>query len=256
MNAISKNLSFCGIYMIVNLLNNHKYIGSSVNIKRRLEVHRSNLRHNHHDNPHLQNAWNKYGEDNFVFNILERCSKDERFEREQYYVNSIKPEYNICIDIVDNPPSSEKSRIKQSNTRKRLMANGEIPITNNTPVYVYYKDGSFVGYWESIRKAAQALHIHYSSACRCLQGKDFQVKGYKFFKENQDHIIPFAKPKSKGSSKKKFKVTDLITGDVLYFIGREQIAEYFGTTYKTIGIYIGGKHKLKNRYMIYKDTAV
>ena len=92
MNAIS---NFCGIYMIINLINNHKYIGSSINIKRRLEIHRSNLRHNHHSNSHLQNAWNKYGEDNFVFNILEKCSKEKRFEREQYYIDTIKPKYNI-----------------------------------------------------------------------------------------------------------------------------------------------------------------
>lgn len=48
------------------------------------------------------------------------------------------------------------------------MAEGIIKITHNTPVYVYYKDGSFVGYWESIRKAAKELNIHYSSACRVL----------------------------------------------------------------------------------------
>lgn len=252
MNAISKNLSFCGIYMIVNLVNNHKYVGSSVNIKRRLEVHRSKLRHNRHDNPHLQNAWNKYGEDNFVYNILEKCNEEDRFTKEQYYVNTIKPEYNIVTDVVQNPPSSAESRKRHSITRKRLMAEGIIAITNNTPVYVYYKDGSFVGYWESIRKAAQDLHMHYSSACNCIQGKDFQSKGYRFFKEKQDFVEPFTKPKVKNHKKQQFKVVDLLTNDTLYFVGREQIAAHFNTTTKTIGIYVGGKHKLKKRYMIYR----
>lgn len=256
MNAITKDLSFCGIYMIVNIVNNHRYIGSSVNIKRRLEVHRANLRHNRHDNLHLQNAWNKYGENNFIFSVLERCSKDDRFIREQYYVDTLKPEYNICLDIVQNPPASEESRLKQSNTRKRLMAQGTIPITNNTPVYVYYKDGTFVGSWKSIRQASKALKIHYSSACRCIQGHDFQTKGYRFFKEKQEVVFPFIKPKSAGSKKQKFIVTDIFTGNTLSFIGRDQVAEYFGTTTKTIGIYVGGKHKLKKRYMIHKDTAV
>lgn len=256
MNAISKNLSFCGIYMIVNIINNHKYVGSSVNIKRRLEIHKANLRHNHHDNSHLQNAWNKYGENNFVFSVLESCSQETRFEREQFYIDTIKPEYNICTTVVQNPPTGGESRLKQSCTRKRLIAEGIIPITNNTPVYVYYKDGRLVGRWESIRKAAQALNIHYSSACRCIQGKDFQVKGYRLFKEEQDNITPFTKPASKGSNKKNFIVIDSITGNSMRFIGRKQIAEYFSTTTKTIGIYIGGKHKLKRRYMIYKETAV
>lgn len=256
MNAITKDLSFCGIYMIINIVNNHRYVGSSVNIKRRLESHRANLRHSKHDNPHLQNAWDKYGEDNFIFSVLEKCSKDSRFVREQYYVDILKPEYNICLDVVQNPPSSEESRLKHSVTRKRLMAEGIIPITNNTPVYVYYKDGLFIGHWNSIRKAANALKIHYSSACRCIQGHDFQTKGYRFFKKKQENIQPFEKPKSKGSKEKSFIVTDTITGDTMEFVGRNQIAEYFGTTTKTIGIYIGGKHKLKKRYMIHRNTAV
>lgn len=256
MNAITKDLSFCGIYIIINTVNNHRYVGSSVNIKRRLENHRADLRHNNHANAHLQNAWNKYGENSFIFSVLEKCSKDNRFVREQYYVDILKPEYNICIDVVQNPPTSVESRLKQSSTRKRLMADGIIPITNNTPVYVYYKDGSFVGYWDSIRKAAKALRIHYSSACRCIQGHAFQAKGYRFFKEEQKDIKPFTKPKSKGSKEKSFIVTDTITGNTMEFIGRSQIAKYFGTTIKTIGIYIGGKHKLKKKYMIHRNTAV
>lgn len=256
MNAITKDLSFCGIYMIVNVINNHRYIGSSVNIKRRLEIHRANLRHNNHDNLHLQNAWNKYGENNFIFSVLESCPKDSRFIREQYYVDTLKPEYNICLDVVQNPPTSEESRLKQSNTRKRLMAQGVIPITNNTPVYVYYKDGTFVGNWKSIRQAAEALGIHYSSVCRCVQGHDFQTKGYRFFKEEQKSVSPFTKPKSLGYKKQKFIVTDTFTGNTLSFVGRDQVAKYFGTTTKTIGIYVGGKHKLKKRYMIHRDTAV
>lgn len=256
MNAISKNLNFCGIYMIVNLENNHKYIGSSVNIKRRLEIHRANLRHNNHDNPHLQNAWNKYGEDNFVFNILEKCGKDVRFEREQYYVNIIKPEYNICTEIVQNPPVSEYSRRKHSETRKRLLAEGKIPITNNKPVYVYYKDGSFVGYWESVRKASKALNIHYSSACRCIQGHDFQAKGYRFFTDKQEEVKPFTKPKVRLKRYKDYVVIDTVTGERKTFKGICKVAEYFNTTTQTINIYIGGKHKREGRYMIYKQTAV
>lgn len=63
------------------------------------------------------------------------------------------------------------------------MAEGIIPITNNKPVYVYYKDGSFIGKWESIRKAAEVLGVHYSSACNVFKGRYSQVKGYKFFNE-------------------------------------------------------------------------
>jgi predicted GIY-YIG superfamily endonuclease len=60
---------FCnyGVYIINNKLNGHNYIGSSINIKQRFAQHKSTLRHNTHRNQHLQNAWNKYGEENFDF---------------------------------------------------------------------------------------------------------------------------------------------------------------------------------------------
>lgn len=48
-----------GVYMIKNVLNNHKYIGSTKNFKQRLKQHLSDLRNNKHHSPHLQAAWNK-----------------------------------------------------------------------------------------------------------------------------------------------------------------------------------------------------
>ena len=59
-----------GIYKIANLVNGKRYIGGSVNLKHRLVCHKSGLRRGRHKNPHLQNAWNKYGEENFEFKII------------------------------------------------------------------------------------------------------------------------------------------------------------------------------------------
>ena len=54
--------SNCGIYKITNLKNNKGYIGQSTDIKTRWINHKRELRNNIHRNPHLQNAFNKYGE--------------------------------------------------------------------------------------------------------------------------------------------------------------------------------------------------
>lgn len=60
----------CGIYRIV--INNKSYVGSSLDIKKRLRQHRRELRRDIHDNNYLQNLYNKYG--TATYEILEKCS--------------------------------------------------------------------------------------------------------------------------------------------------------------------------------------
>jgi group I intron endonuclease len=60
-----------GIYKIINVINNKFYVGSAVDFKRRKTRHFSELRTKKHNNSKLQNAWNKYGEQAFVFVIVE-----------------------------------------------------------------------------------------------------------------------------------------------------------------------------------------
>lgn len=63
-----------GIYKIECLVNGKVYIGQSINIKQRCGAHFSNLKNNRHDNIRLQRAYNKYGKDNFIFEIIEECN--------------------------------------------------------------------------------------------------------------------------------------------------------------------------------------
>lgn len=51
-----------GVYQIYNTETNKRYIGSSIDVQRRLKEHLRNLKANRHCNQHLQNAWNKYKE--------------------------------------------------------------------------------------------------------------------------------------------------------------------------------------------------
>lgn len=87
-----------GIYKIKNILNGKVYIGQSVDIEKRWSTHIAELKNNYHYNIHLQSAWNKYGEENFEFSIVEECGADRLNQCEIYWISkfdSYKNGYNL-----------------------------------------------------------------------------------------------------------------------------------------------------------------
>lgn len=66
-----------GIYKIINVINNKFYVGSAVDLKRRKARHFSELRNGKHGNRHLQAAWQKYGEQAFVFVVVQEALETE-----------------------------------------------------------------------------------------------------------------------------------------------------------------------------------
>lgn len=91
-----------GIYTIRCVANNKAYIGSARNLRTRWKKHTYNLRKNTHHNCHLQRAWNRYGADSFVFSVIEECDVANLWEREQHYLDTLKPfddnGFNISAD--------------------------------------------------------------------------------------------------------------------------------------------------------------
>ena len=90
-----------GIYRIVNKTNGKFYVGSSDDIQRRFSRHKLDLSKNRHDNPHLQNAWNKYGDGNFEFEVVRQCAIPELLVEEQKDLDiwvGKKECYNIRAD--------------------------------------------------------------------------------------------------------------------------------------------------------------
>ena len=108
-----------GIYIIHNTVSNKSYIGFSIEMEKRWQQHRANLRNNHHDNPLLQNAWNKYGEESFEFSIIEETT--ELADREIYWIselNTYETGYNLT-EGGDDPP--DVTGIKRSAETRKLM---------------------------------------------------------------------------------------------------------------------------------------
>jgi group I intron endonuclease len=93
---------YSGIYKIRNIITNDLYIGQTINLRKRKNSHFHYLRKGKHDNSHFQNAFNKYGEANFKFEVILYCEWDELTRYEQELVNRLKPSYNLLLECVDS----------------------------------------------------------------------------------------------------------------------------------------------------------
>lgn len=101
-----------GIYLIYCLINEKCYIGSSINVKRRERQHRSDLKKKIHHCANLQNAWNKYGKENFIWRFIKETeSLDHQYlvDLENKYLEllSKKEVFNSTIPAVLWAPISD-----------------------------------------------------------------------------------------------------------------------------------------------------
>lgn len=88
LNRILEGKEFCGVYRITNLKTNESYIGKSTNIKNRFKQHiRTAIGLDGVARTKIHSAMKEYGIDNFSFEVLEKCTKENYSEREKYWIN-------------------------------------------------------------------------------------------------------------------------------------------------------------------------
>ena len=112
-----------GIYKITNLINNKVYIGESLDIYRRWDEHKEDLNNNSHHSYKLQKDWNKYGQDNFKFEIIEELDKNIANYIDQYVLIVYEDKYIKQYDSINNGYNVEE-------TLKEIQL-GNKSITNN-----------------------------------------------------------------------------------------------------------------------------
>lgn len=87
-NRVLQGKEFCGIYRITNLKTNESYIGKSTNIKTRWQNHcKTAIGLDGMARTKIHSAMKEYGIDNFSFEVLEKCTKENYSEREKYWIN-------------------------------------------------------------------------------------------------------------------------------------------------------------------------
>lgn len=119
-----------GVYKIKNLINNKSYIGSSISIDNRIKKHKESLLKGNHHSIKLQRSYDKYGEDNFIFEIIEDVSIEYLIDREQHYIN-LFDSYNNGYNSVQFAGSnlgmkhsdSTKDKIRLSSIGNKNMLN-------------------------------------------------------------------------------------------------------------------------------------
>lgn len=112
-----------GIYIIYNLIKGNFYIGSAINLNKRKNLHFSDLNLNKHTNIKLQNSYNKYGRNNFIFEAIETVQSEDLLAFEQLYLNiffNTKECYNLL------PTAGSQLGYKHSVSSKKKMSETRI----------------------------------------------------------------------------------------------------------------------------------
>lgn len=162
-NNYKGNSSKIGVYSITNIINNKRYIGSTKSaFHTRKTKHINSLKLNKHFNVHLQNSYNKYGDNAFIFEILEVCENKDVEKKEAYYIKKYKSNLKLYGYNIANV-KHYKFKYKQSKQailnksiykRKKSSLDGHIFLEKglNKGVNRYSLNGAFIKYYKSCKE--------------------------------------------------------------------------------------------------------
>lgn len=214
-----------GVYQIRNIGNNDLYVGSTtISFKSRWSGHRRLLRSNKHHSIHLQRAWNKYGEESFVFEVLTTCPQEYCPKLEQWFLDSLEPRYNIKKKAINSGP------FQKNYSEKSTKANRLIGLKKRIPVYQYSLEGEFIKAWSYCKEAALCLKLHESGIYSAAIGKTNTASGFQWRFDKLDSIASTYKGKvinrDKSRLRQYYKFN--IKGDFIEIITAEQAVRELG----------------------------
>ena len=197
-----------GIYCIENAKNHKKYIGQSIDIYQRWYAHKSKLNMNKHHSHHLQQAWNKYGDNCFNFYIIETCDESLLNEREIYWIKY----YNTYFDGYNETFGGE-GYARQ--TRK---------------VYQYSLSGEFIKEWNSVSEIENKLGYNgFTIRNVCNGDEHLSAYGYQWSYKKVDNIGQYY-----SVSQKKVVYQYNINGDLIRIYNSIYSVSEYGFSYSNV----------------------
>jgi hypothetical protein len=185
-NIFTDNRNKIGIYRWVNNLNGKTYIGSSTNLSVRFYTYFS-LRSLAKSNRPLERALLKYGFSNFSLEILEYCNKEDAINREQYYLDKFKPEYNIVeiagstLGYKHTEESLKKMRdfiLSDEVMARKKLATKNASAATMIPILVNNIKTEDTQEYKSISEASNALGVSKSAVSQALLKNKLLKKTY------------------------------------------------------------------------------
>lgn len=181
----------CGIYKITNKVNGKFYIGSTTRLNARKAEHRYRYK-NKIGNSAIRCAVIKHGEENFIFEIIEEFMFSDNFtknyineileSREQFYIDTLKPEYNIrikdvtrCLGVVSDEQIAHLRKIsKLPKDRTKYKK----------PIYQTDVYGNVIKEFRCAKDAEKELNLYCGSISRVLSGEYSNTRNYYFKLKN------------------------------------------------------------------------
>lgn len=133
-----------GIYQLKNIANGKLYVGQTKNFSNRKKSHLKSLKNGTHYNRYLQRSYNKYGQDFFVFEIIERCEVELLNERERYWIRELQTEYKdkgynaaYAVEVFKNYDLKRKIN-RNKRTLPKVLATKEVRKKSKLGVQRYW----------------------------------------------------------------------------------------------------------------------
>lgn len=177
-NILKENKDKSGIYRWISSISNKSYVGSSKNIGKRLyKYFNINYLNNKiiKDNSLIYRALLKDGYSKFNFEILEYCNKNSLLNREQYYLDTLKPEYNIC--------KIAGSMLGFKHSAKTLLKFKNRKTVRSYVTIVINKENNSKKTYNSLRAAAKSIGISHTTLRR-YNNNNKLLKGIFYIKSN------------------------------------------------------------------------